>query len=30
MTRTRQALWDIGIDGITGPHASTVRGDLVS
>jgi len=25
-----QALWDIGIDGITGPHASTVRGDLLS
>jgi len=25
-----QALWDIGIDGITGPHASTVRDDLLS
>jgi EAL domain-containing protein (putative c-di-GMP-specific phosphodiesterase class I) len=25
-----QALWKLGMDGLTGPHASALRADLVS
>ena len=25
-----QALWQLGIDGVTGPYASSVREDLVA